>query len=319
MSKRGFGKLWYAAMLAALLALVLTAGAAAGTARVYVQRVSAAAQDDSITVEVMAAGVVDLYGAEVHLHYDPQVLAVQDADPQQEGLQVEPGTLLDPQKGFVVANKVDEQAGTVLYAITLVNPAEPVSGDGVLTRVSFRKLGAGRSTIAVEDAKLVAHSLQLLPLETAGLEVGNGSSSIAGAAAEMGGSKIWALGLIVLAGAVVSAGAWFLTRRRKPPVSSAGGGRTTVKSQPTSPSVGTAVPQPQRQPNGPTRGSPASLVRQGQAAMAAGDVSGAYKCFSEAVELDPYNLSAWMGKAQTTRSEKEREICLQRARELSSK
>jgi hypothetical protein len=95
MNKRTFGNLWYKVVLATLLTFSLVAGAAAGTARVYMQRVDTAG--DAIAVEVMAAGVVDLYGAEVRLRYDPQALAVQDADPQQEGVQVEPGTLLDPQ------------------------------------------------------------------------------------------------------------------------------------------------------------------------------------------------------------------------------
>jgi hypothetical protein len=276
MKRRNFVNLWYAVVLAMLLTLGLIGGAAANTARVYVQPVGVA--EDAITVEVMATGVVDLYGA---------------------------GTLLDPQNGFVVANKVDEQTGTVLYAITLINPAEPVNGDGVLARVTFKKLGAGKSIIAVEGAKLVAHSLELLPLETAGLEVGNGTSPVAGlegAMAEVGGPKIWALGLIVLAGMVVSAGAWLLTRQRKSPVSQ------VVSPQPQQRS------KPNRQP---VRGSPASLVRQGYTALNEGDISGAYGYFSEAVEIDPYNLDAWMGKAQTARSERERQMCLKRARELS--
>jgi hypothetical protein len=303
MKRRNFVNLWYAVVLAMLLTLGLIGGAAANTARVYVQPVDAA--EDAITVEVIATGVVDLYGAEVRLRYDPQALAVQDAEPQQEGIQVEPGTLLDPQSGFVVANKVDEQTGTVLYAITLINPAEPVNGDGVLARVTFKKLGAGKSIIAVEGAKLVAHSLELLPLETAGLEVGNGASPVAGgegAMAEVGGPKIWALGLILLAGMVVSAGAWLLTRQRKSPVS------RVVSPQPQQKS------KPNRQR---VRGSPASLVRQGHTALNEGDVSSAYGYFSEAAEIDPYNLDAWMGKAQTTRSERERQMCLKRARELS--
>jgi hypothetical protein len=319
MKRRGFANLWFAVVLALLLSLGLTAGAAAGTARVYVQPVGAA--QDSIAVEVRAAGVVDLYGAEVRLRYDPRVLAVQDADPQQEGIQIEPGNLLDPKNGFVVANKVDEQAGTVLFAVTLINPAKPVSGDGVLARVTFKRLGAGKSTIAVEGAKLVAHSLNLLPLETAGLEIGNGSAPATGTGsteAEVGGPKIWALGLIVLVGVIVSAGAWFLTRQRRVPASS-GPSRTGTRGAPAREDGGPARSQSPQGPKQPVLGSPASLVRQGQSALTEGDISLAYTYFSEAAELDPYNLDAWMGKAQTTRSKQEREMCLKRARELSKR
>lgn len=116
-------------------------------------------------------------------------------------------------------------------------------------------------------------------------------------------NAILVVGLVTLATVAVLGVAWFLSRRK-----------LNVRVEPvTSLAYSPAV---QLRPQ-PVRGSPASLVRRGQDALTAGDVSGAYNYFSEAVELDPYSLDAWMGKAQTTHSEQERRICLSRARELS--
>ena len=71
-----------------------------------------------------ADNVTDMYGAEFQLKYDPAMLAVQDAEPEKDGLQIAPGTLLPPNKGFIVANKVDEiEAGRALIGLAqLISP-----------------------------------------------------------------------------------------------------------------------------------------------------------------------------------------------------
>ena len=80
-----------------------------------------------VTVDVIAEGVTNLYGAEIHLNFDPNAVRLEDSDPQQNGVQLTPGSLLDPAQGFVVANTSDNEAGTAIFAVTLVNPALPVS------------------------------------------------------------------------------------------------------------------------------------------------------------------------------------------------
>src|SRR5262245_43854470 len=83
-----------------LLALLPSLALAQSGTRLYLQQVESA--DDVLTVDVMAENVTDLYGLEVHLKYDPAVLAVQDAKADQEGVQIEAGTLLPVNQGFVV-------------------------------------------------------------------------------------------------------------------------------------------------------------------------------------------------------------------------
>ncbi len=157
-------------------ALLLTTSLALAqtVARVYAQPVEMS--DRNLVVDIIAENVTDLYGAEFRLTYDPAVAAVQDFKPEQDGTQIQVGTLLAPDKGFVVANQVDETAGTITFAMTLLNPAPAVTGSGPLARVSFTILQNTPSTINVEHAKLVSLDLETIPSQTAALAIGSNNS-----------------------------------------------------------------------------------------------------------------------------------------------
>lgn len=184
-----------------------------------------------VTVDVMAEGVSNLYGAEIHLRFDPSAVRLEDADPQQEGVQLIPGSLLDPAQGFVVANRSDNQAGTAVFAVTLVNPASPVEGGGLVAQLTFVPLRPGALQFELEKVKLVTRDLQTLDVSLSGLEVQVGGQAIAPSPSGIGeqpsqavpsapqlagapsvtGVPIWMLVLVALA--VVSiplAGAWYI-------------------------------------------------------------------------------------------------------------
>jgi len=219
-----------ALLLAALLALAMPVVAMAqGRAQVYILPPNeAAVTGQPVVVDIIAEGVSNLYGAELHLSFDPALVRLEDADPGQDGVQLTPGTLLSPDQGFVVANRADNQAGTAVFAVTLVNPAPPVDGNGVVARVAFVPLQPGALRLELENVKLVTRDLQTLDVSLSGLEVPVGGQAVApaglvgqtdgavGSAAVTGefpatGVPIWALVLVALA--VVSiplAGAWFV-------------------------------------------------------------------------------------------------------------
>jgi len=154
------------ASLVTMIAVMLTASLAWAQDGARVFPLPLESPEGTLVVDVMAENVADLYGAEFRLTYDPSVVAVQDFKPEQDGVQIESGTLLPSGKGFVVANQVDEAAGTVIFAMTLLNPASPVTGSGPLARVTFKVLQDVPSTINVEHAKLVAVDLQTIPSHT---------------------------------------------------------------------------------------------------------------------------------------------------------
>jgi hypothetical protein len=100
-------------------------------------------------VDLSIERVSGLYGAEIHLRFDPEVLEVVDADPTQEGIQLEPGTL--PLPDYVVQNQADNVQGTIHYAATQLQPNKPGDGDGVIARIMFRGKKASTSPIEFEQ------------------------------------------------------------------------------------------------------------------------------------------------------------------------
>jgi hypothetical protein len=161
-------------ILLLILTLLLTSSLALAQEGANVYLLPIESPEDTLTVEVMIDNISNMYGAEFRLHYDPAVLAVQDLNPDQNGAQIEVGTLLPLDKGFVVANKVDESTGEIIFAMTLLNPAPPAEGSGPLARVSFKVLQNSPSTLTIEHAKLVAADLQTIPSQTGSLNIGSG-------------------------------------------------------------------------------------------------------------------------------------------------
>jgi LysM repeat protein len=96
--------------------------------------------------------VTDLYGAEVHLTFDPTLLEVVDADTDTPGVQIRPGTFPNPY--FLAQNAVDQAAGKIHFAASQGPGDEPVSGSGVLATVTFQGKAAGTSAISFDEVLL---------------------------------------------------------------------------------------------------------------------------------------------------------------------
>lgn len=222
-------------LLFSLTAPALTQGRALAQerAQVYIlPPAEAPVTGQPVSVDVIAEGVTNLYGAEIHIRFDPTMVRLEDTDPQLDGVQIAPGSLLAPDQGFVVANTTDNAAGTAVFAITLVNPAPPVDGGGVVARLTFVPLQPGALRLELENVKLVTRDLQTLDVSLNGLEVQVGGQGIlpADASQPVGdsvpsaapirnpapstGVPIWMLVLVALA--VISiplAGAWYIFTR----------------------------------------------------------------------------------------------------------
>ena len=107
---------------------------------------------ETVTVELRVEQVTGLYGAEVRLKFDPDILEVVDADPNEEGVQLEPGTL--PSPDYVVRNRADNAAGIVEYAVTQLPPSKPGVGSGVIARVTFRTKKVAVSELQFQELLL---------------------------------------------------------------------------------------------------------------------------------------------------------------------
>jgi len=105
---------------------------------------------ESGEVAVLVEGVTDLAGAEIHLEYDPDLLEVVDADPEEDGVQIAHGGFL--WADFVAQNRAE--GGRIDYAIARMPPHEPVSGDGTLAVITLRAKGDRSSTLVLREVLL---------------------------------------------------------------------------------------------------------------------------------------------------------------------
>jgi hypothetical protein len=106
-----------------------------------------------------------LFGFELHLEFDPAVIQVVDANPEMDGVQVQPAGFLEISQGFAVANQVDNEAGFLAYAMTLLAPAEPASGAGDLLYLSVLAVAPGSSQLSL-SVVLASKDGLALPVET---------------------------------------------------------------------------------------------------------------------------------------------------------
>jgi hypothetical protein len=119
---------------------------------------------DTTTVDLMLADVRGLYGAEIHLRFDPEALRVIDAAPDTDGVQLEPGTL--PTPDFVVQNEADNDTGKIDYAVTQLPPSKPGEGSGTIARITFQAIKPSVSSLQFEQfllADTIGGNIDALP------------------------------------------------------------------------------------------------------------------------------------------------------------
>ena len=104
------------------------------------------------TVSVSVQGVSPVYGADIRLAFDPNVLQVIDADEETPDI-IEHGDFLTANPDFVLRNQANNQTGQIEYALVLVNPAEPVQGDGLLAKVTFRARASAQTEVKLTQAQ----------------------------------------------------------------------------------------------------------------------------------------------------------------------
>lgn len=107
---------------------------------------------DEVTVNVLIENTTPMYGAETHLFFDPEKLAVVDAEPNVGGIKLHTGSFFDLEQAFILQNQADNQAGTIDYAVALLNPAPTIEGSGLFFSVTFRAKEDGATTIQVEES-----------------------------------------------------------------------------------------------------------------------------------------------------------------------
>jgi hypothetical protein len=119
-------------------------------------RLSADAVDvtvgEEFTLDVLVENAPEIYGVDVQLKYDQTILEVVDMDAEQDGIQIIPGSFLDPEQSFPLQNEADNQTGVIDFAATLLSPAPAVQGDGILCQVRFRAIADGHAVLSLSES-----------------------------------------------------------------------------------------------------------------------------------------------------------------------
>ena len=121
------------------------------------------------TVEIWVQDVEALYAGGFLLAFDPSLVQVQDANPYQDGVQIESGSWLERQ--LELANSVDNTAGEVDFAVTQSHPETGKDGSGMLARITFVRVAEGISTLEFSQVELGDDEGSIIPASAQGGEV----------------------------------------------------------------------------------------------------------------------------------------------------
>ena len=135
---------------------------------------------DTGATEVRVADVVNLYGVQFRVNFDPDVVQGVDADPNMPGVQMEIGSLFSGKDYFVARNSVDNAAGVGEFVVTLVAPATPISGTGALAVITWQGKNAGQSPITLTLTGLAPASPICHTIENGSIRVGRQGQVISG-------------------------------------------------------------------------------------------------------------------------------------------
>ena len=118
--------------------------------------------DVRVEVPVEVRDVVELYAVDLTIRFNPDILQVEDANPNQAGVQPGLATFLDA--GMTLFNIVDNETGTVRFVMSQINPSEGKSGDGYLLVLTFVGKQAGTSPVTVEAVEFANRYGEAIPV-----------------------------------------------------------------------------------------------------------------------------------------------------------
>ncbi|MEZ4529040.1 MAG: cohesin domain-containing protein [Desulfobacterales bacterium] len=106
------------------------------------------------TADLRIRDIPPVYGAEMILTFDPNILEVADEDKERENIQIRPGKFFDlSHSHFPLQNQADNRTGRIYYAVSMLNPAPEAQGDGTLAHIAFRAKAPGDANLKMETAK----------------------------------------------------------------------------------------------------------------------------------------------------------------------
>jgi len=118
---------------------------------------------EMVVAVVSVDRVSELYGIEVHLAYDGDLLDVVDAESEVEGTQIESGSLLAIE--YIFQNQCNDAQGLIDYAASQMPPSDGVSGGGEIARITFKAVASGSAEVRVLTAVLASSEGSAIPVD----------------------------------------------------------------------------------------------------------------------------------------------------------
>ena len=105
-----------------------------------------------VEIPIDIEDVVDLYGIDIELKFDPEFWEFRDADTRREGIQPATGTFLDP--GMTLFNIIEPEEGRIHLVLSQVNPSVGKSGKGNILVLYATALKTGTTSFEVSKVEL---------------------------------------------------------------------------------------------------------------------------------------------------------------------
>jgi len=112
--------------------------------------------EDTVYVDAIIKDAQQLNTVSLMMSYDPAFFEAQDGNTHEYGLQLQEGDLFKENERHCLINSFNNINGGVEYVAGIIHPYTPVSGDGLLVRLTLAPKKAGHTTIQITQKKFVS-------------------------------------------------------------------------------------------------------------------------------------------------------------------
>ena len=116
--------------------------------------------DDGRSLQIWVEDVSGLYALDVEIRFDAGGAQVADANPDTEGVQIQPGQA--PSPDFVAINEVDNQSGVIRYVATQLGDDPGFDGSGLIATASWQSNAGEGSRAAFGSVILVSKDAEAI-------------------------------------------------------------------------------------------------------------------------------------------------------------
>jgi LysM repeat protein len=106
--------------------------------------------DETALVEIRINDVSNLYGIDVKIGYDPNVIEIMDADDSDDDVQIQPGDLPDVSNGQGLIQVNAASDGIISYAAVRLGQDMAQDGSGVIASMTIKGIAAGTTDLMFE-------------------------------------------------------------------------------------------------------------------------------------------------------------------------